>query len=163
MKKTSLPAYSFSIFAFSNHPFSIQLTNLSSDFSSNTFLAMTSNLLAAQPSPATLGVPPSTPARQIRSLRPRSPLQASPGFVLTGSDSRRRITRECSTTSSRPTSPTNEQLSIPTRQGKRRVRDDDDVSLTEPEASTSKKKQKKNQSEFFHTRFQRERLVPILF
>ncbi|EGF98938.1 uncharacterized protein MELLADRAFT_94992 [Melampsora larici-populina 98AG31] len=68
--------------SFHHHlPFSFQV-NFFVDCPSSFYHAMslTSNLL-----------PPSTPARQLRNRSPQQPL---PGFVLTGSDSQRRITRD---------------------------------------------------------------------
>ncbi|EGG04114.1 uncharacterized protein MELLADRAFT_89656 [Melampsora larici-populina 98AG31] len=101
-----------------------------------------SHLAVPTSSSGNLGVPPSTPAREIRTLRTRSPQQPSPGFVLTGSDSRHRITRE-GTNPSCPTSPT-EELPNPTGSGQKRIREEDDAN--EPEASTSKKKKSKTKA-----------------
>lgn len=80
---------------------------------------------------------PSTPTP--RSLRPRSPQQPSPGFVFTGSDSRRRITSGLAGVSSRRNTTT---TTAPA--SKKRTRIDSDPS--EPDRIISKKTKKVSKS-----------------
>lgn len=124
----------FKLFKFSK-PFSISFSN---HFSRLFPVMNSSNLSVPQSSSTTLGIPPSTPAHELRT---RSPQQTSPGFVLTGSDSRRRNTKP----SSCPTSPTPTATSTSATgpASKKRSHDDDDDGSQEAEQSASKQKKKK--------------------
>ncbi|EGF99179.1 uncharacterized protein MELLADRAFT_94846 [Melampsora larici-populina 98AG31] len=107
---------------------------------------MTSHSSTPQSSGATLRIPPSTPARQLRT---RSPQQPSPGFVFTGSDSRRRLTNNSENPSSRPTntparhssatSPTTESPKV-AAVSKKRVREDAGTATSSNSQTVSKKK-----------------------
>lgn len=69
--------------------------------------------------------PPLAPSTPARKLRTRAPQQPSPGFVLTRSDSRRRITRDNGNPSSRPTSPNDKSPTSSGPASKKGVWDDD--------------------------------------
>lgn len=103
-------------------------------------------------STANLAVP-STPAAP-RGLRVRSPQQPSPGFVFTGSDSRRRITREISRSSprSRRTTTTSDAEQSPVLTApasNKRARNDSDTPEANQIVSKKKNKVKKTNVSFF--------------
>ncbi|EGG01062.1 uncharacterized protein MELLADRAFT_92818 [Melampsora larici-populina 98AG31] len=84
-----------------------------------------------------LAPPSSTPVRQLRN---RSPQQPSPGFVLTGSDSRRRITREGSNPASHPTTPVSTSKDSAKR-GREEANDDEpDLNVTKKRKTVPKPK-----------------------